>query len=348
MIIDSHFHLAIDGYNNTFSYLDGTNGIPLVRPAVSRKKLLEEYKKNGIVTFIDPAIGMSYNERSLHLYNELSGTCQYYRAVGNHPGKCFDSDSYYERIYTANGIELSKRHMGFFARWKMRYKLDEYARHESVIAIGECGFDYRKGRNNHLIEQKRWFVYQIRLADRFGLPLILHIRDSAKRAISVLRKNKDYLNHGGVWHCYNEDPGWAEIITQEFDRFYIGIGGYLFHEQYRDNIEASIKMLPLERILLETDGPYCMPPNPNRLPKTRWETALKNSKKNAVVQKILCEKKYHLNRKKKLLSNKKYKKARNSSLILPMIINRIAEIKGVSPGVVEEITSQNVKDLFKI
>ncbi len=350
-MIDTHFHITSDSYEKTFSYLDGTLDFPCIRPAIDRRKLLEKYKQAGIQAFIDPGIGMSYNERSLEVYKELKNTFQYKIAIGNHPGKCFDPSAYQTRIYNANGFEtVGKRKNFFFQRWKYRKTIEKLASDPNCIAIGETGFDYRKERRNqHWFEQTKWFIFHILLADQLGKPLILHIRGAGPRAIKLLRKYKNYL-HTGVWHCFCAEDvksakEYAQVITQEFG-FCIGIGGYLLTPKYENILIEVIKYTDISKILLETDGPYCCPPYPNKHSKTTWERAIQKGREIPAVVKLFREKEYKTNRSRKLLSNKKYKKARNTSLVLQMVINRIAKIKGMQPTDVERITTENSIRVF--
>lgn len=88
-----------------------------------------------------------------------------------------------------------------------------YSKSEGVIAIGETGLDYHyERREQHRLKQKIWFLWQIRLADKLGLPLILHIRMADEDAIRILRRNKKKL-HGGETDGPYVKPERPEEIT---------------------------------------------------------------------------------------------------------------------------------------
>ncbi len=190
-------------------------------------------------------------------------------------------------------------------------KLKEYADYSSVVAIGETGLDYHYKRlSQHRLKQKKWFRFQIDLAHEKQLPLILHIRLAEKDAIRILRKNKDKL-HGGVCHCFTYGADTARVFTEL--GFCIGIGGTLLqNNKYGTVLQEAVRETDIKYILIETDGPYVRPERPEDIPKKKWE------------------------------------KARNTSLILPAVIKRIAELKGMSPEEVERITAENAKRVFHI
>lgn len=190
-------------------------------------------------------------------------------------------------------------------------RLSSYAKNNRIIAIGETGLDYHYNRlAQHRLRQKVWFRYQINLADQLKLPLILHIRMADKDAISILLRNKDKL-HGGVYHCFK---GGSEIARQYTELgFCLGIGGSLLMKSENSNaLMDSVKNTPLEYLMLETDGPYVKPAKPNDISKKSWE------------------------------------KARNTSLILPFVVQKIAEVKSVSVEDVIRITEENTRRVFKL
>ena len=191
-------------------------------------------------------------------------------------------------------------------------RLREYAGDSSIIAIGETGLDYHYKRfNQHRLKQKKWFKYQINLAHEKQLPLILHIRMAEKDAIRILRRNKGKL-HGGVCHCFTYGIDTAKIFTEELG-LCIGIGGTLLqNNEFGSILQETVRETDMEYLLIETDGPYVRPTHPENISKKKWE------------------------------------KARNTSLILPAIINRIAEIKGMNPLEIERITTTNAKRVFHI
>ena len=153
-----------------------------------------------------------------------------------------------------------------------------------------------------------WFFYQLRLARKHRLPLILHIRDADRDAIRVLKRCKP--KYGGVVHCCGE--GWEEISEYLKLGLYIGVGGLLLNPARNERLKAAIPLIPLERIVVETDSPYVLPQ---------------------------C---------KDVLPPKLVRRTRNSSLILPRVIDEIASLQGRTTDEVERITTENALRLYRL
>ena len=283
-IIDSHIHISQRSFDQTFPYIDWNGEQYSIVDEGSRESLIAEMKKRGIACCIEPAIEVDSNEVLLRMSRESGGFI--YPAVGNHPSRC-----------ACSSVRDFKR-------------VRTFAENDCVVAIGETGLDYHSSRQEqHRLRQKIWFLFQIDLADRLGLPLILHIRDADRDVIRILRMSRKKL-HGGVCHCFRGDPDLAKTYTEEFG-LHLGIGGSLLRE---DDIGGSlcqaVEATPLEYILLETDGPYVRPDKPDNY------------------------------------SGKQWNKARNTSLILPAVAARIASLKSLTADKVLDVTTENTKKLF--
>ncbi len=164
----------------------------------------------------------------------------------------------YENIYFSIGVHP------YHARELDIEYLKSFATHAKCIAVGECGLDYYRlpeGENEKLEEkrvQKEVFASQIKLAILLKKPLIIHIRDASKDSKDILVE-EEAKKVGGVLHCYNA----AEILLQLSEHgFYFGIGGVITFKNAKKLVEVLPK-IPLEKILLETDGPY-LTPHPHR------------------------------------------------------------------------------------
>ena len=123
-----------------------------------------------------------------------------------------------------------------------------------VWAIGEIGMDCYWSKE-FINEQEQAFQMQLELADRLSLPVIIHSRESTELIINILRRCRN-LNLRGVFHAYS---GSAETFRelQRLGDWYIGIGGVLTYK--KASIAETVKQIPLDRILLETDSPYLTP-----------------------------------------------------------------------------------------
>ncbi|MBO7192124.1 MAG: TatD family hydrolase [Bacteroidales bacterium] len=123
-----------------------------------------------------------------------------------------------------------------------------------IWAIGEIGMDCYWSRE-FIKEQETVLKMQLELADRLSLPVIIHSRESTELIINVLKECR-HLNIKGVFHAFS---GSAETFRelQRLGDWYIGIGGVLTYK--KASIAETVKQIPLERILLETDAPYLTP-----------------------------------------------------------------------------------------
>ena len=129
----------------------------------------------------------------------------------------------------------------------------------NILAIGEVGLDYYWSREYER-EQLEAFEEQVRWSVETRLPLMIHCRKAQNEMVSLLKHYKDDLP-GGVFHCFTGNEREALELLQ-FDRFVLGIGGVLtFKKSHLPEVLPSV--VPLSRIVLETDSPY-MAPVPHR------------------------------------------------------------------------------------
>ena len=121
---------------------------------------------------------------------------------------------------------------------------------DKVIGIGEVGLDYHYTKDNK-DKQILLFSKQIEIAKELNLPLIIHSRDAFQDTYDILKKS----NHKGVIHCFSGNKENAKMYFEI--GFYFGIGGVLTFNN--SNLKDTIKDIPLNRLLLETDSPYLSP-----------------------------------------------------------------------------------------
>ena len=284
MIIDSHAHYNNNAYKKQFRYLSyDKDGYSLKEGELPQ--LMQEMEEANIRYFIEPGVSLQSCEEVLQLCAEYPG-----------------------RIFPAIGIHPTR---SIFEKWSDRHKLDAYANMPGVIAIGEIGLDYHyKREEQHRLKQHLWFIYQLNLAWKMKLPVILHVRDAHADALRILRWHPA-RKLGGVIHCFY---GSKEIAEQYLKLgYHIGIGGSVLQlEERAKDLWEAIPHIPLNRILVETDAPFILP---------------------------YC---------KDVIQPKLLRRARNTSLILPTVIKKIAELKGISPDEVEQATTENTIRLFSL
>lgn len=123
-----------------------------------------------------------------------------------------------------------------------------------IYAIGEIGMDCYWSKE-FIKEQQEALRIQLELADSLDLPVIIHSRESTELIINVLKECR-HLNLRGVFHAYSGSIETYRQIERLGD-WYIGIGGVLTYK--KASIAETVKEIPLDRILLETDCPYLTP-----------------------------------------------------------------------------------------
>ena len=124
-----------------------------------------------------------------------------------------------------------------------------------AVAIGEVGLDFYWSREFEQ-EQLEAFEQQVRWSVELQLPLMIHCRKAQNEMVSILKRYKNDLP-GGVFHCFTGNELEAKELLQ-FERFVLGIGGVLtFKKSHLP--EGLPAVVPLDRIVLETDAPYMAP-----------------------------------------------------------------------------------------
>lgn len=145
------------------------------------------------------------------------------------------------------------------ADWREVLKRIKAAITPEVIAIGEVGLDYYWSREFEK-EQLEAFEEQVRWAVELQLPLMIHCRKAQNEMVAIIKKYQKDLP-GGVFHCFTGNEYEAEELLQ-FDRFVLGVGGVsTFKKSHLPEVLPAV--VPLDRIVLETDAPY-MAPVPKR------------------------------------------------------------------------------------
>jgi len=129
--------------------------------------------------------------------------------------------------------------------------LESQLSHPKVVGIGEIGLDYHYGKED-INEQKELFRKQLRIAEKKGLPVVIHSRDATSDTIEIL---KEFPSVIGDIHCFSGSIETALIYISM--GYKIGIGGVVtFHNS---NLFKVVEAVGIKNILLETDSPYLTP-----------------------------------------------------------------------------------------
>ena len=104
--------------------------------------------------------------------------------------------------------------------------------------------------------QRTLFESQLALADKAGLPVVLHSRDAAQETLEILQNNASLLKRGGLMHCYSYSPE----MTEAFEKLGLcfSFGGPCTFKNAK-KVWDSVQRIPAHRILSETDCPYLTP-----------------------------------------------------------------------------------------
>ena len=157
----------------------------------------------------------------------------------------------YENIYAAVGwhpvdaIHYQERHLDW---------LQTLTEHPKVVALGEMGLDYHWDTSPKDVQEKV-FRQQIRLAKKLDMPIIIHNREATSDVIRILQE-ENAAEVGGIMHCYSGTV--AEVQPCLDMNFYISLGGPVTFKNAHEVKEVA-KVIPLDRLLIETDAPYLAP-----------------------------------------------------------------------------------------
>ena len=191
-----------------------------------REELLRSMQEHGVGTIVNVCADWDSVTEVVEMVQNYPFM---YAAVGLHPDEVGDLDD--ERFEF----------------------LKTQCQNKKVVAIGEIGLDYYWDNESHDV-QKKWFVRQLELARELDLPVIIHSRDAAEDTLKIMKEHAQGLR--GVIHCFS----YSKELAEEYVKmgFHIGIGGVVTFKNGKKLKEVA-EVVPLERILLETDCPYLAP-----------------------------------------------------------------------------------------
>ncbi len=133
------------------------------------------------------------------------------------------------------------------------YLVEDWLSKRSFAAVGEIGTDLYWDKS-FFEQQKEAFTVQINWAKKYGLPVVIHCRESIEETIALVENLKDN-NLTGIFHCFTGDLKQAERIIAL--GFYIGIGGVVTFKN--SGLAKVVPDIALDHIVLETDSPYLAP-----------------------------------------------------------------------------------------
>lgn len=209
--------------------------------ARDRTEVLARGRAAGVGRFILTGVTLQSSDESAALCEHLGGPNDCYYTAGVHP--------HYANTLDKAGLERLRRLL----------------RHPRAVAVGETGLDYFRDLSPRAV-QRKGFEAQIAIAIESGKPLFLHERQAHDDFLAVLDSFGQQLP-ASVVHCFTGDEVEAARYIER--DFYLGITGWVGQRKRNAALLRALKVIPLDRILLETDAPYLMPdayvpPQPRR------------------------------------------------------------------------------------
>jgi len=192
-----------------------------------RKEVIERAFEAGV----NQMVVVGFDEETIPLAIEIAEQYEtIYAAVGWHP---------------VDAINYKEKHLGY---------LEELSNHPKVVALGEMGLDYHWDTSPKDVQEKV-FRKQIDLAKKLNMPIIIHNREATSDVVRILQE-ENAENVGGIMHCYS---GSVTEVQKCLDmNFYISLGGPVTFKNVHEVKEVA-KIVPIDRLLIETDAPYLAP-----------------------------------------------------------------------------------------
>ena len=192
----------------------------------NKDELIKEMYKNGITKLVCAGYSVESSIKAIEIAEQYNHV---YAIVGISPN---DIENFKE-----SDIDI----------------IEKIAKSEKVVAIGEIGLDYYWNKENKEL-QNYVFSKQIDLANKLNLPIVIHSRDAVMDTIDMI-KNKNIVNKKGIFHCCQLNP---EFIKEAVKAgYYISFSGNVTFKNA--HAKEAIEVVPIDRILIETDSPYLSP-----------------------------------------------------------------------------------------
>ena len=232
---------------DTHAHLDG------VEFNDDREAVMQRAREAGITKILVPAIDLTTSRQILTLCRQHQGFL--YPMVGLHPEEVHND--WEEQLGAIRQLlpQVPLPSTGTSPSAGNDCPSSASPQEPAIIAIGEVGLDYYWSREFER-EQLMAFEEQVKWSVESRLPLMIHCRKAQNEMVSLLKHYKDELP-SGVFHCFTGNEHEAEELLQ-FPQFVLGIGGVLtFKKSHLPEVLPQV--VPLERIVLETDAPYMAP-----------------------------------------------------------------------------------------
>ena len=241
-MIDTHCHI------DDPQYAEGLNAF------------LAEQRQDGVEYILVPGVDKTSVKDVLEVCDRYPEYL--FPALGLHPENV--KEDWREQLATIKAAVDARMHLLSTVNRQLSTVNSQLSTvNSNLIAIGEIGLDYhwdttfKEQQHEALREQMRW-------AEQYNLPVMIHSRDATEDTLNILR---EFPSVKGVMHCFS---GSHEVAKQVIDMgYYLGIGGVLTFKNCK--LAEHLVGIPLERLVLETDAPYMAPvPYRGKRNESRW------------------------------------------------------------------------------
>ncbi|KAJ2614104.1 hypothetical protein H4S08_001882 [Coemansia sp. RSA 1365] len=194
--------------------------------------ILERSRSAGVVGMMVTGGSLAESTEAVRLSREHSGL---FATAGCHPTRSNEVDHH------PGGADA------YFA--ELRQLIDD--NRDKIVAVGECGLDYDRLQFSDKAAQNKYFLRQFELAEATGLPMFLHNRNTDGDFVRVIRENRHRFAEGVVHSFTGSLEEVRELLALGL---HIGVNGCSLKTE--ENL-AVVKAIPVDRLMLETDCPYC-------------------------------------------------------------------------------------------
>ncbi|MCX6762931.1 MAG: TatD family hydrolase [Candidatus Moranbacteria bacterium] len=218
---------------------------------MNREEVIRRAFDNGVKKIINIGVDLATSKRSIEI---AEGHENIFAAVGFHPD-----------FFNEQGTVNSEQQ-------KLFSDLNDLARNKKVVAIGEAGLDYFSHTGEIITDaqkenQKKGFLAQVELAQELNLPVIAHCREAWSDLYDIISKFKISASPAGgqdsklVLHCYSGEKKDTEKFLK-LPNVFFSFSGNITYPKPTDRTEKlaeAVQMVPLDRIMLDSDSPYLAP-----------------------------------------------------------------------------------------
>ena len=193
-----------------------------------RKELFKKIEESNVSYVVNPGVDLESSRDAIKLAHEYPWI---YAAVGFYPQETRYMDD------------------------DMLVLIENLAKKDKVVAIGEIGLDYYWDRTPHDVQQY-WFRKQLQLSIKLNLPVVIHDREAHGDIMQILYEEKVFENTKVLMHCYSGSASMAKELLKH--GCYFSIAGPVTYGNNR-KAKAVIEAIPLDHMCIETDSPYLTP-----------------------------------------------------------------------------------------